>query len=643
MFQKDKNMKRVLIVVVGGFCVILFVFAGISGYFTQKLNEKHKLLLKLDGISLKLQNHKDDFEAFTSYNAKFDSIQNNIPFLEKQSIRFYDHVSRKINEVNHVTGDLKELIQYAQLLIQKEKEIIGDASKIGFKEFGFMGEMRKIIHTVEDNYPQFRDKILSLRRHEKDFIMRLDVHYAELLHEELNKWKKNGNFPKELLSYETSFDSLMKRIFQLKEHAISSNNNSWLSTIEILKSSVRIYRRDLLIETYSISNKAQRVLWIVSGLSILACIFVSLFFIKNLTSQVKTLQSTMNQFVKSNYNMKYVTTEGLSKNEIGQIGTHFVRMALKIKREVNLLEERVKSRTLSLEQKNELLEKQQKEMNQSLEYARNLQESILVSKDQLKQHFKQLEIYYSPKNKVGGDFYWMHAWKTKQEDKILFCLADCTGHGVPGALLSVLGMNILDGIVKAGIKTPNLILEQLMNQLIEQLNAQNKTRMDGMDIALFCLDKKTNELQFSGLILPLWIVRGNEIIELKSNRTSIGSSYSNYSSIKTECIQLQPNDQILLFSDGLVDQFGGLNQKKYGKKRLRNFILSAMQKENTSLFEVINQEIKSWKGKEEQTDDMTFISIVPNIKVLSYTKKTIEKNNLNPTVEHENKETLILH
>lgn len=604
-------MKRVLFVVVGGFCVILIAFACITGYFTNRLNEKHKLLLTLDGVSAKLQSHKDDFQSFTSYNAKFDSIQGNFEYLAMQSARFFELVDRKITSVRLVTGDLSETELFTQQLINREHDILFDAAKIGFKENGFMGEMRKAIHDVEENYPQFRDRILSLRRHEKDFIIRLDAHYADLLHEELTTWKNKGNYPEELMKYETNFDSLFKRILQLKEHALSEASSSWITNFELLQTTLRLYRRDMLIETYSISNTAEKVQLILATLSILASLFVGLFFIRNITSQVRSLQKSMSKFVLSNYDIKHATTNGLPKNEIGQIGAHFVKMARKIKHEVNLLEERVQSRTQSLAQKNELLELQHKELYQSLQYAQNLQQSMLVSKDKLSISFQEVDVHYAPKSMVGGDFFWMKSWKTETEDKVLFCLADCTGHGVPGALLSVLGMNTLDELYSLGFKEPGVLLTQLRSTIIKRLNGQSNLRLDGMDIASFCFDRKTNELSFSGAIIPLWILRNEQIIELKSERFSIGFSYSDYSQYTTQKIQLQLDDRILLFTDGFVDQFGEVTEKKFGKKRLREMIHAAMKHGHAHLFEFLTHAFESWKGKSEQTDDMTVVLITP--------------------------------
>lgn len=606
-------MKKSLITVLGGFGLVLLLFASISWYYNKKIHEKQAILLKLDNLSAQVQEHKDWIEHLTNQRFWYDSIAKNETNYHRKNGFTHELIRQNLANTFPASDSRNERSLSARLdhLLLTEDQILNDIAKIGFKEHGYIGKMRDVIHEIEEKFPQFEEQVLSLRRHEKDYIMRNDEHYALSLHKEISNWKATGNYPKSINQYLQYFDSVRSRFQMLFAKPNKNHYASWTLNITNIQSNLRHIRGNFIKESYSLSNDSLKTQYIISAIAFLALIFGSIYIIRNITLQVTRLQKSMNEFIASNYQADETISHQLPKNEIGQISIQFLKMARKIKWDVHLLEDRVSRRTVALQEKNSQLEKQHAEMMDSLRYAQKLQESLLVSRKQLTQHFDQVHVHYSPKNLVGGDFYWMKSFRENGNEKVLFAIADCTGHGVPGALLSVLGMNTLDELFAAGIRTTNELLDSLRKTILIRISSDEEQRMDGMDIAIFCLDKKTRELHFSGAQMPLWIVRDSEVIELNGERVPIGFTYLNHLEFKSEKILLEENDKLIVFTDGIVDQFGKESNKKFGKKQLRYLLSKSGNQNGSILYNRMMNQFSFWKGEGEQTDDCTFMILEP--------------------------------
>ncbi|MNJ90768.1 Phosphoserine phosphatase RsbU [compost metagenome] len=605
-------MKKSLVVVLGGFGLVLLIFVSMSWYFNQKMHEKQTLLVKLDNLSTQIQDHKDWMEHLTNKRSWYDSIAKNEQEYRRKNSFTHELMREDLADV--FSSDPKtqrELLVSLDDLLLTEDRILNDIAKIGFKEYGYIGKMREVIHDVEEEFPQFDEQILSLRRHEKDYIMRNDENYAHSLHQEMADWQARGNCPPALKQYLQYFDSVRNRIQLLFAIPNRNHYSSWSVNISNIQANLRRVRGNAILESYDLSNNSLTMQYIVSGIAFLALIFGSIYIVRNITIQVSRLQRSMNDFISSNYQAYESISHQLPKNEIGQISIQFLKMARKIKWDVHLLEDRVLRRTTALHEKNVQLEKQHAEMMDSLRYAQKLQESLLVSRKHLSQHFEQVHVHYTPKNLVGGDFYWMKTFRENGAEKVLFALADCTGHGVPGALLSVLGMNTLDELFADGIRKPNELLDSLRKTILRRISSDEEQRMDGMDIAIFCLDKRSRELHFSGAQMPLWIVRDSEVIELNGERVPIGFTYMNHLEFKSQHVTLEENDKLVVFTDGMVDQFGMESNKKFGKKQLRYLLGRSSNQNSTVLYNRLMNQFSFWKGEREQTDDCTFMILEP--------------------------------
>ncbi|MGE0560891.1 MAG: tetratricopeptide repeat protein [Flavobacteriales bacterium] len=271
-----------------------------------------------------------------------------------------------------------------------------------------------------------------------------------------------------------------------------------------------------------------------------------------------------------------------------------------------------------------LVEEKNKEITDSINYAKRIQTAILPSQANFKHHLPDSFIFYKPKDIVAGDFYWMETItsdrfrvlsdenstpNTQHLEQILFAAADCTGHGVPGALVSVVCSNALNRSLKElNTTNPAEILNRTREIIINQFSKNEENVRDGMDIALCSLNKSTLELQFAGANNSLYIVRNAEMIEYPAHREPVGLHYRQ-TPFTAHTISLQKNDTLYLFTDGYADQFGGENGKKLKYKPFKELLLtiSRYPMQEQSIF--LNKHFTEWKGDYEQVDDVCIIGV----------------------------------
>jgi len=252
-----------------------------------------------------------------------------------------------------------------------------------------------------------------------------------------------------------------------------------------------------------------------------------------------------------------------------------------------------------------IIEEKQKEILSSIAYAKRLQEAILPPKNEIKTHLPNSFIYYKPKDIVAGDFYWME----RVDDKIMIAAADCTGHGVPGAMVSVVCSNALNRTVNEfNITKPGEVLDKARELVVETFERSETEVKDGMDISLCLIDKKNNKLQWAGANNPLWIIRKEEILQFKPDKQAIGK-VDNPALYTTHEVSLEKDDCVYIFTDGYADQFGGPSGKKFKYHQLIALMrtLSTLPISEQQL--KLETEFQNWKGNLEQVDDICIIGI----------------------------------
>lgn len=310
---------------------------------------------------------------------------------------------------------------------------------------------------------------------------------------------------------------------------------------------------------------------------------------------------------------------------IGALYSFYRWRVASLRRKNLILEEKVKLRTVELQQANKEIEAQRdlvtrqkehieeihKEVTDSIHYAKRLQTSALPNLLELRKLFSDLFILFKPKDVVSGDFYWY----SRIGNKVIFTVADCTGHGVPGAFMSMLGISLLKEIViKQGIIQPDMILNILRDEIIKALGQTGAPgeQKDGMDISICSVSIDTLEMQWSGANLPCLIVREGNLIELKGDKMPI-AIYEKMDKFKLSEFMLQKNDIVYLAGDGYHDQFGGPENKKFMSKHFKELLLSVSGKPLEEQRKILDKTLEEWQTgyetKYPQTDDITVLGL----------------------------------
>ncbi len=287
----------------------------------------------------------------------------------------------------------------------------------------------------------------------------------------------------------------------------------------------------------------------------------------------------------------------------------------RINKRMQEMEKQRKTAEMVVSQRNKLMKINQ-EQTDSINYAKRIQECIMPREAEAQGWFQKLFVYYKPKDIVSGDFYCFY----HRNDKTFVVAGDCTGHGVPGAFISILGIDHLyDIIMNHNEDVAGDILTRLHGELHESLFKNNVTNgefNEGMDVTICVIDHKAMTMDFAGAMNDMYIIRDNEVITYHGDRSSIGTNISfdgevkipHYTNMHIEC---QKGDFFYLFSDGFADQFGGPEQKKFKYRRFKHLLMTIHELPARDQKQIIHQKHEEWKGKNEQTDDMLVIGFQP--------------------------------
>ena len=254
----------------------------------------------------------------------------------------------------------------------------------------------------------------------------------------------------------------------------------------------------------------------------------------------------------------------------------------------------------------DLVQQQKQKITDSIVYAKRIQSAILPPNRFIQHLLVDHFILYKPRDIVSGDFYWIK----QVEDRICIAAVDCTGHGVPGALMSMLGITFLNEIINKDSKiAANEILNDLRTHIISSLRQTGKSgeTRDGMDISLCILNNKSRTLEYAGANNHMYMIRNNELSEMKSDRMPIGIHRRAKESFTNHVIEIQKDDVIYIFSDGYVDQFGGADGRKFLPSNFKNLLFDIHQKPFSEQRNILEQNFESWRGEHKQLDDILVI------------------------------------
>lgn len=282
--------------------------------------------------------------------------------------------------------------------------------------------------------------------------------------------------------------------------------------------------------------------------------------------------------------------------------------------ELQFLNDTIKQQNEEISAQLDIIANKNKEITDSIHYAQKIQSAVLSPIDRLMSKFPESFVLYKPKDIISGDFYWFNELK----ENFVIISADSTGHGVPGGLMSMLGITLLNEIIlHHGILQADAILNELRLQLKTLLGQSNvdSEQKDGIDIAVCIIDKGNKILQFSGAFNPLYIIREKEgtnkfeLKEFKADRMPIGIYPKDHQKFQNNIVQLQSGDNIYLFSDGYYSQFGGENCEKYKIKRFQNLLLSVQNLSMKGQLETVESTLLNWQGHNDQIDDILVIGL----------------------------------
>lgn len=330
-------------------------------------------------------------------------------------------------------------------------------------------------------------------------------------------------------------------------------------------------------------------------------------------SPLEKLKGLSDEIAKGNLNVK---SDIDPSHEFGGIAEQLDNTASLLLNKIEdqkTFNQRIEEQKKELESTSEEIHYINKQITASINYAERIQRSMLPDQKMLKGIFKESFILYKPKDVVSGDFYWFERINRAGKEYMVVAAADCTGHGVPGAIMSMMGNNLLTNIVYyQNYLDPNKILARMDQEIKYELKQGENPEdsKDGMEMALCVLDLDTNELDYAGGGIPLYIMREGELIIYKPDKVMLGGMVGKSeddNNLNVHHIQLQKKDTIYLCSDGFQDQFGGPQDKKFMAKRLRELFQEISEKPMADQNNIISERFSEWKKDTDQTDDVMML------------------------------------
>ncbi len=666
------NLKRKLFAIFLTYSLLAVLVFALSDYYT---NEKEKIDLVQQSLTSIYMNTLKDFEVIddyfsvdtkndhyfiTGFSKNIELHIKNVEEIESELNRLNKNkTSEKIHIRKFISNIEKQFIQYSKNVNEIEKLI----NRRGYKDYGYEGEMRDYIHSIEnfDNIDQV--SLLLIRRHEKDYIIRNEQKYIKALKSEVNIFRnkiiQNQSLSLSrkdlclvyLQSYETLFDSI---VVLDKKIGIKTNSGLKLELRQIQKEIETEFNNANALSAKTKADLYKRIQIDFIFYTVLLVIFsliFSYYLSKIITRPISALAKNVHDYVNSGFEDSKELTVKTSNYEIKNLIINFSSLKKELSELINNFKTKVKERTLEVEGKNNKLELQKEEIESqnehlqsqnivieiqkknleeknfnllsSIRYAKQLQDALTPDINDLKGMFKDSFVLNMPKDIVSGDFFWFKNIKNENYNVSLFAVADCTGHGVPGAMMSMLAIALLNEIVyRKSVKSSNQVLDELRAQIKKSLRqtGQKPERQDGLDIAFCVIDNDTKELSFSGAYNPLWIFRENnnskfqnnedlfEFIEFKGNKQPVGV-YPNETPFVEHKILLKHNDVIYMFSDGFHSQISSKTNRKLNKNDMKYFIYRSINKSIKEQCKYLEKEFTNWKGNFEQVDDVLVLGI----------------------------------
>lgn len=438
------------------------------------------------------------------------------------------------------------------------------------------------------------------------------------------------------------FESKDKVFFYIKENGYEAYRGQEWTLIMSLPKSV----------AYKDAEELRGRLVFLSIPIVLVAMLLALFFGQYFSHPIVSLTEAVEELEKGNMNLTFTAQKefgGHKHDEIGTLWSHFASMANKLKfkmieqddlnheltemndqlqlkfDEVQLKSEEIRAQNEKMAlQKRELelalkeIEKKNKNITSSINYAERIQSAILPDREYIRSLFPHSFVLFKPRDIVSGDFYWFRKVVSAEgEELIVVAAVDCTGHGVPGALMSVIGDTLMYQVIVVERTTnPTQIMRKLNNgvkKILKQEDVQHHlNKHDGMDMALCVINPTRMKVEYVGAHRPLWYFRNGQFQEIEGDRITIGGISKRKHELNHHSIQVQKGDTFYIFSDGYADQFGGyrdMQARKYSPNRLRKLLADIQPHDMQTQHFILDNEFELWKGNESQLDDVMLIGV----------------------------------
>lgn len=622
--------------------LITIMLLQLTSYFHGKKEEIQELGQELENIRLELmksQRAQNEFLLHESINPDFFKKG------ESEFATLNDSLLANVNERLSVLADEDHIINMEldgkiNHMVDLQEEYRSTFNRLvnillirGFQNYGIEGEMREYAHELEDDFENIiaPADLLMLRRHEKDFIIRRQEKYLEkfnrqcetvkikLLSSEVTDSAKVSDALELLDNYKATFAQLVA-----SEKSIGDNNEGLKAEVD---ANAR-YLNDLMDDVSEDFHEKEVALlaeiqyYYAGGIILFIIISVtgSIIIARNMTRRLEHLSKNLDAFVKSDFKETSSYNMNKGKDEVGELAKNFKVLEDEIVIHFNHFRNKVEKRTEEiLTQKEQLekhkgvIERKNKDILDSIKYAKKIQDSILPERRFIEQLLPEHFILFRPKDIVSGDFYWIE----RSNNLVYIAVADCTGHGVPGAFMSIIGHNLLNQAVnEKRLEKPDQILNYLNIAMSNTLgqnssNASSTSKIkDGMDISLLAIDNTNRKVMYSGAQRPLVVARDNELLEFKGDRHPVGGFLmGSFSSFTLHELDMQENDNYYLFSDGYSDQFGGERGKKFKYAKMKELLYSVRSEPMSTQRSILYESHELWKGNHEQVDDICVVGI----------------------------------
>jgi serine phosphatase RsbU (regulator of sigma subunit) len=648
-FSSIKNKLIASFCFIAGIITVMILTFLFYNYRTHQLAELENKLVQMEKAVKDIEKLQLQFIMEESVNAVFHEA--NISKIGKT-------LNEKLNEVTQLAAEIqKEASQQypdaedhfatLEIKVSKLKADFQELSKTmldrGYKDWGAEGEMREAIHRLEEAGPDLdRARYGELRRREKDYIIRKEPQYVTKVISLLADYRKY------IKNNQSSISNPNRMLNNLDVYESNFNNIVFLDS-KIGKSQAYGLRRQLALSQESLEREIANIRtifdhitwkvnlhmrWIMLGLGlVLAILFIATVVIltQSLSKPIQKLSDSIREVVNNDFEegeiyqvdkkdeiamlskdvthmlqrMRERSVEIVAKNkEIGKQKSELAAINLK-------LEEKVQKRTEKIEKQKTELERVSNRVSASINYASRIQQAILPNPQLLQAWYPESFLLYKPKQVLSGDFLWFKKMGKYQ----IIAVCDCTGHGVPGALMSIISSELLDRIITTEkIIRPDEVLDNLRTKIRQALKTSEGASSDGLDGAIVVHDTEKNRLYYAGAKSPMIYVQNDKFNLIEGDRQTIGGRSNHKDKPFTlHIIDLKGTTQFYLGSDGYQDQFGGdslqSRVKKFGRKQLRELIERIHNEPPIEQKAILKEELANWRNAAghnnlEQTDDI---------------------------------------